>query len=244
MYIDKEKRHIYNPQFSANGKVALYRKFNFSGEFLKFANDLIGSRIQGGQDSEFIDAIDLDTIRFRARGYEELNFENTKSYRYLRLLSKDSSDICLAELEFWGTNKVTGETKLLTGNPIGFSASGVKNQDIDIRNAFDNSIRTNFNAVGGSWIGLDLGAEADNWIINNVWFLPRNNLNVIEEGHIYELFYLSDKWVSLGKQRAGKHRIYYNNVPKDAILLLKNHSEGKQERIFMYDFEKQEQIWW
>ena len=35
---------------------------------------------------------------------------------------------------------------------------------------------------------------------------------------------------------------HYDNVPGNALLLLRNHTKGKEERIFTY--ENDEQIWW
>ena len=80
--------------------------------------------------------------------------------------------------------------------------------------------------------------------ITKVWFLPRNNQNEIVKDNVYELFYLADRWISLGKQIADKHYLIYENAPTEALFLLKNLTQGKQERIFMYDTEKKEQVWW
>ena len=51
------------------------------------------------------------------------------------------------------------------------------------------------------------------------------------------------EFVSLG-QRIGDrtHELRYEEVPGNALLLLKNHSKGKDERIFTY--EDGRQVWW
>ena len=36
--------------------------------------------------------------------------------------------------------------------------------------------------------------------------------------------------------------LYVDNVPTNALLLLRNHTKGKEERIFTY--ENGEQVWW
>ncbi len=242
MYKEKEKRHEYEPDIKNKRDVRLYRKFAFSGEFIQYANDLKGAQIQVSDSPDFSESKDLCVISSQAKGYESIDLINHTPFRYIRLVSSDSSDIRLAELEFWGKHKVTGELKKLEGQILGYSSSIDGENDAVYNNAFDENIRSNFNARAGSWIGLDIGDS--NWIPNKVWYLPRNNFNVIEQGHIYELFYLADHWVSLGKKRGGKYYLDWYNVPDNALLLLKNHTEGRQERIFMYDNDTQEQVWW
>ena len=39
-----------------------------------------------------------------------------------------------------------------------------------------------------------------------------------------------------------KNHDYVDNVPTNALLLLRNHTKGKEERIFTY--EGGEQVWW
>ena len=62
---------------------------------------------------------------------------------------------------------------------------------------------------------------------------------------MYELFYYSADWVSIGKKVAtNNHPLIYENVPKNAMLLLRDLTGGIQERIFRYDFDKQIQYFW
>ncbi len=36
--------------------------------------------------------------------------------------------------------------------------------------------------------------------------------------------------------------LYYDNIPSHALLLLRDHTRGKEERIFT--LENGEQVWW
>lgn len=47
---------------------------------------------------------------------------------------------------------------------------------------------------------------------------------------------------SVEKQPAGHDTLVYVEVPKNALLWLHNHTQGKEERIFTYESGKQ--IWW
>ncbi len=242
MYKEKEKQHVYKPDLSTKRSVRVYRKFAFSGEFIQYADDLKGARIQGSNTSEFMELQDLCVINSRAKGYEMIEFNNQEAYQFIRLVSSDSTSVRLAELEFWGEHKETGELRKLEGQIIGYSHALTDDDDAIYSNAFDQNIRSNFNASPGSWLGLDIGNS--DWKPKRIWFLPRNNYNVIELGHVYELFYFTNRWVSLGKQIGGKYYLDWHNVPDNTLLLLKNHTQGRQERIFMYDNNSQEQVWW
>lgn len=66
--------------------------------------------------------------------------------------------------------------------------------------------------------------------------------NEVVPGDDYELFYWNDEWCSLGRKTAGHDTLVYVEVPKNALLWLHNHTQGKEERIFTYESGKQ--IWW
>ena len=46
---------------------------------------------------------------------------------------------------------------------------------------------------------------------------------------------------TLGQQTAMLDSLVYRGVPKGALLLLQNHTRGKQERILVY--EEGKQVW-
>ena len=89
------------------------------------------------------------------------------------------------------------------------------------------------------WVGLDLGRHEN---ISSIGFCPRNDDNDISPGDIYELFYWDGEWKSLGEKKACTHELNYHNVPKNALLWLRDKSKGKEERPFTY--EHNTQIWW
>ena len=70
--------------------------------------------------------------------------------------------------------------------------------------------------------------------IRRIVYTARNRENYIRKGDLYELFYTSEgEWHSLGEQIPQSDSLVYK-VPKGAILYLKNHSGGMDERIFDY----------
>lgn len=243
MYKEDEKRCEYEPSLMHKQSVRLFRKFCLSGEFIQFSQGFIGCKIQGSDTPDFKEAEDICTIKDATKAWGEIQLNAKRPFRYIRLLSSDSSDVRLAELEFLGKDQPNGSEHLLQGKVIGYSAGTDKDNNAQFGNAFDKSIRSNLNMRRGSWVGLDLGDQCE-YTLSKICYLPRNNYNVIEPGHVYELFCLTDRWVSLGRQQATKHYLAYDNVPQNALLLLKDLSGGRQERIFMYDAASNEQVWW
>jgi len=72
--------------------------------------------------------------------------------------------------------------------------------------------------------------------------MPRNDMNAIQPGDEYELLYWNGGWKSLGRKIADSTTLQYDNVPYNALFWLKNHSSGREERIFTYENGKQ--VWW
>ena len=110
----------------------------------------------------------------------------------------------------------------------------------NLMKAFDDNIETYYSGEKtNAYIGLDFNKQVT---IDKIVYSPRTDNNDIFPGDEYELFYWDDAWISLGKKSAEKHWLTYDNVPENTLLLLHNHTRGKEERIFTYDEEAQ--IWW
>lgn len=71
---------------------------------------------------------------------------------------------------------------------------------------------------------------------------PEDDSNLIFPGERYELFYWDGRWKSLGSKLAEQTYLDYDNVPRNALLWLRNLDKGVQERIFVYDNGKQ--VWY
>ena len=71
--------------------------------------------------------------------------------------------------------------------------------------------------------------------VDYVRCVARSDDNGIHYGDLYELVYWSaGKWQSLGQQIAGERYLTFERVPDNALLLLRNLTRGKEERIFIY----------
>ncbi|WP_348682223.1 hypothetical protein [Duncaniella freteri] len=108
-----------------------------------------------------------------------------------------------------------------------------------MNNAFDGDPYTSFRTEEKeAWIGLKFKNSSR---ISSIEFTPRNRKNYIQPGNRYELFYCDKDWISVGVKQAQGDSLLYD-VPRGALLFLRNHTEGNQERIFEYSNGKQK--WW
>lgn len=70
-----------------------------------------------------------------------------------------------------------------------------------------------------------------------------NNKGKLYVGEDYMLLYMGmNGWTNLGIKTAQANSLLYNNVPKNAIYLLKNISKKEKSSIFTYENNKQ--VWW
>ena len=132
----------------------------------------------------------------------------------------------------------------LTGKVIGNYRPERMDAMETMKRAFDGNVLSSPKTVktqNDAWVGLDLGRVVS---ISKLVYLPRNDDNFIKEGELYELFYWDREWKSLGRQVGSRQLQYleYDNVPDNALLLLRNLTKGKEERIFTYEDGKQ--VWW
>ena len=69
---------------------------------------------------------------------------------------------------------------------------------------------------------------------------PYDDTNLIEIGDLYQLYFWDNTgWKSLGKKVATEKKLTFDKVPENALLLLRDLTRGKQERVFIYQNGKQ-----
>ena len=85
---------------------------------------------------------------------------------------------------------------------------------------------------------MDLGKEVK---VDRIVYTPRNRDNYVRPGDVYELFYCERDWQSAGTIKRLPIHWCFGIIPENALLLLRNHTRGKDERIFVY--ENGEQQW-
>lgn len=221
------------PNLQKRETVVLTRKYQ--GKVISWLGySMIGGKFQVSNDSTFTKAVDIYEVKGIVDPYFQIvKIHQKGKYRYFRYIHPFAD---IAEIEVCEPGFFIG----LKGRAIGNNTllPGLK-----YANAFDGDVLTQCltKEEKGSWVGLAFDKPRR---IGRLAFLRRNDGNCICNGELYELFYWDNKWVSLGQQTGSNvtYKLTYQNVPTNALLLLRNLTKGKEERIFTY--EKGEQVWW
>ena len=213
--------------------VTLYRKYPLNTRIVEFTKRMIRGVFEGSNKSDFSDAKTLHEIsKTPLPRIQVIKLDSLSKYRYIRY-RRPKGIFSIAELNVKDEN---GES--LDFHAIGASAI---EQSERFPNVFDKNPLTYFEVNGGLdlWVGADMRKTRH---IRYIEFAPRNDDNAISPGDIYELFYWDNAWISLGVQTAIDFSLTYDNVPKGALLWLRNLTKGIEERPFTYENGKQ--IWW
>lgn len=236
--VSKDGEVVVRKPDNQENAVTLKRKYP-----VFFELEFILSRVKNGQfqvadTPDFRDARTVyvtPEVQEARPYYAELG--DTITFRYIRYFSPRGAFVNMAEVGFYDPSG-----KKLVGEIIGTEGS-YWNLGDDKYKLFDGDPLTYFNAPQESrcWGGMAFGSPQT---LGSVMFLPRNDDNFIQADELYELFYCRDgEFVSLGRRIGDRsHVLQYGNVPGNALLLLRNHTKGKEERIFTY--ENGEQVWW
>lgn len=232
------KMHYLRPDTLNRRTVRLTRKF-MERRALQFVDSLKGGRFELASKPDFSDAVVMNIPEDISYNYQSIDL-NGKKGRYLRFVPKRNGAGNIAEIELYDAQGAQLSAKVI-GNYI------PEDSKHPMEAAFDGNTLSYAACRKGQpeqWLGLDLGEEKT---LSKLCYLPRSDDNFIREGQIYELCYW-DKggWVSLGTRVGSREtqELVYDNVPDGALLILHNHSAGKEERIFTYDYERDKQIWW
>ncbi len=151
-FLDEEgKANEYKMNPSITQDVTLYRKYAPAKEFIKYTKGMVGSKIQVSNDINFKNTIDIYTINSQPVYFEPVNNNKEETFRYIRYLGSDTSDIRIAEIQIFDNSNNN-----YSGKIYGYIKEKDKYESIP-ENAFDGDIHTNFNATKGSWVAMDLG---------------------------------------------------------------------------------------
>lgn len=231
--------HEFVPNKNQLQNMTLYRKYHERFKHNIYLERAVGGIFVGSNSPDFETQDTLFVIKEMPRmRWTNIKIDNDKAYRYVRYLGPEWSYCSVAEIEF----KEKGTNNLLKGTVLGTDGWYVESEGCTKDKVFDGDVLTFFDAPypDGTWVGLDLG-EAKR--IGEIRYIMRNDDNFVQKGQEYELLYMDiDGWQSMGRKIADADSIIYENVPSEAIYLLKNRTKGREERVFSYENDKQ--IWW
>lgn len=233
---EKGMEKTFAPSATEHQTICVNRKYPLCSYTTDTWGFMRGGAFEASMTSDFSDADTLALITTMPFGMTSLEVEPVKRYRYLRYHAPNGNRSSLAELQFY-TSDETGELQLLTGTSF---ADGVEMSMVD--NVFDGDPSTICRGLRtGYTIGLDLGMGREASIVN-IQFNPSTDLNFVEKGHLYELYYFDTDWHLIGRQVSKGTHLTFSQVPCSALLLLKDKTKGQEERIFEYIDNRQ--VWY
>lgn len=199
---------------------------------------MIGGVFEGSNDPDFRQTEVLFLIEKQPERLRTMVYSRSLTpFRYVRYIGPEKGHCNVAEIEFYEA----GGLLPLSGRVIGTPGCYQQDGSHEYTNAFDGNTETSFDYTEpyGGWTGLDLGTPK---VIDKIIYTPANRDNYVRSLDEYELSYCTKRgWRTLGQQTAMLDSLVYKRVPKGALLLLQNHTRGKQERIFVY--EEGKQVW-
>lgn len=213
--------------------VVLLSKFGMFAEFF------LGRMVDGVFEGSNIPGFEHPDTLFHIHDVPDrlctvVRADSSKAYRYVRYLGPRGGFCNVSEVGFYSS---WTDDMPLKGEILG-PEDGARGSH-SYFNVFDGHTDTSYDYPldYGGWAGLDLGEQKH---VGKIVYTPRNRDNFVREGDVYELFVCrGGKWESAGRQVAHSDSLLFQNVPKHALLLLRDHSRGVAERLFEYKEGKQ-----
>lgn len=234
----------YRPVIQDNNNlinVTLYRKSPLLEYAWNMAKMINGGFFEASNDPNFNKSTIVGRVNTSADKAGEINIDQgIGSFRYWRYIQQGETAHCyIGDISFMSR----GATLNAKATPISNCNLNINDRHGNINLAFDGNPLTSvsFSHAGSAWIGLDFGKPQ---AVDMIRYTPRGDGNSIEPGDVYELSYWNnDCWVSIDKKTANTVSIDFSNVPKNAILYMRDCTKGTDDRIFMID-KNGEQQWW
>lgn len=207
-------------------KIGIDRKYPLMDNFLYKWIDMRGASFEASNDKRFRHADTLLYVSATPVFRNVIPIRSQKKYRYVRMTAHKDRKPQLSEIELWAEG---------TRQSCIFRADSVK----EIEKCFDGDVFTSMmQRKKGYQVEMELPRSM---FLSHIIYYMYNDDNFVVPGQTYELFYYDREWVSLGTQLAKGYSLTYCNVPTGALLLLKNRDKGQEERIFVYENDRQ--IW-
>lgn len=216
------------PEKSRTVSAELKRKQRLTDRIRGYMEESFMGIIEGDISPLFLAPDTIAVLEKPSINYNYYKIGSDKQYRYLRFTPAEGRKIQLGEIRaFRDTLRLDSlKMSIFSCSPATESEAG---------NAIDDDELTYFQSLSDApYLILDLGAPESLQVIE---WVPRNDDNFIRYGDEYELFYQDgiDGWKSLGTQSAKDTVLYYNNIPENALLILRNHTRGIEEEVFILE---------
>ncbi len=231
-FLASASKHIQfiEPDTSAFHTIRLNRKYPLGDNVFSIRKKITGGIIETSENKEFDHTTKIAELPQGNLTNGTVFLDKNAEYRYWRFTSSDTSQCDMAEIYFYDEHD-----SIIQGNIIKHTNS-IFDKNNDVVNIADGNQLTNFSAKGeNSWVGFDFCRPVN---ISKISYIRRCDGNSIQPGLEYSLYYWNNNdWQLINTKTANDVFIEFENVPKKALLAIKC-SQGKQQRIFVYDEDK------
>ena len=218
---------------STTRSIEIRRKYYESYNVVEQRRKILGAQIQCANKADFSDALTLYTIDTTAIP-DKIHLECETPHRFWRYLAADGTYGSIAELALFDESG-----NELAGKPI--ACAQASNETVN--RAFDKDWLSNFETEmpDDNWIGIDTNDKVN---ISFVRVVPRSDDNDVCPDNEYELLsWDGTRWSSHGCQISYSNSLFYNHIPIECLLWLKNKTRGWAERCFLIN-NYGEIEWW
>lgn len=222
---DMQKRQI----------MRLTRKYPSNMKLKKYCQITIGGKFQVANREDFSDSLTIGVVNNTLENcFHYLPIKHKGKYKYFRYFAPNGSYGNMAEVKmFDSVDSIIGVKRCF----------GMKKDRGAYKKLFDGDNLSSFSVSSpdSAWAAVEFSQPVN---IKKIGYLPRNDGNQVEKGDLYRLYYWwQGGWKVIDEKIAGVDgMLQFDNVPSDALYLLRDLTKGKQERIFTYKDGKQ--IWW
>lgn len=200
------------PDTCIHQKVHIKRKYPFDKNLYYYSTNIKGIIIEAANYKDFHDADMLLSHLEDSITYAQGKITTNKKYKYWRISHPNWSEV--SELSF-----LDSQGNILKGDTDSLHLT-----------AFDKNPLTNIHIRKNNNM---IVCFPESTRISKIICIPKGDGNGIYPENEYELFYYAaNGWASLGRKTATNYYIEYDNVPKNALLWLRNRTTGEEERIF------------
>lgn len=229
------KVHYLTPDTNTLNHEILYRKYPMPMWNKERLYRVIRAKFYAGNTHNYINRklYEICDTPYVCYNRYPLNEISHKTLRYIKYTVRDNVPLELSELHFYDGKQEIKPLHIKAGEPY-----DKRDPAMQLKNCFDNDPLTYFLSKNmGDSIIFDFGQEVS---LTHAICVPRNDDNFIRIGDEYELFYFdyNQGWIPILKQVATEVTMPCL-VPDNALLLLRDHTRGKEEQIFYFSNHKQ-----
>ncbi len=221
------------------GELIVFSKYPVDPTTGDLGHRLVGGVIEGSNSPLFTTRDTLYQITEAPK--RKLNFvklkEDLPAYRYYRYFGPDQGFCNISELSLFEN---FDDTAPLRGRAFGTEGSWLNDTTHTFRQVFDGNPDTSFDYIKpyGGWAAIDLGRPVK---IGKLMYAPRHRDNFIHAGDEYEIYYFADRRWNLAARMKAEADSLTCRVPEATLYYVKDLTQGKDQRLFEYDFSAQEQ---